>query len=271
MPDYHALQKDAKKDVETALDVWSDILQHRIDIKVQYAYAKGSSVKPWDSPVDYVPVISDLDIHIRTEDGNLFPEDESFKQAMRMSEEFESQFLGNRPKYLHIPRNQIILMGKLEQLDNYTPPRKQDVRTLFGAYQEPPLPPAARIRAIDRTNLLNEEAYLQEMPMMVLDKTGLDYWNVIRKMNWRVSPAPIRLLNQTSDNPIETWAWNRSRIIDELEAQNHHELANLYTRFYMSSWTLFLSKFSDLQAFREVVRSGYYLLQRCIQEMKHPS
>lgn len=35
MPDYDRLERDAKKDVETALDIWSDILQHRIEVNVQ--------------------------------------------------------------------------------------------------------------------------------------------------------------------------------------------------------------------------------------------
>ncbi|MGV9170503.1 MAG: hypothetical protein ACOC38_11255 [Promethearchaeia archaeon] len=268
MPDFKDLQAAAKRDVDVALEVWTSILERGFTSDIEYAYAKGSATKAWDSPIDYVPVISDLDIHVKRSDGTFFHEDDEFAEAMNISREYEKAFLKSRPDRLHIPRTQLVSMQRLEELVNYVPPRKQDVKMLIGDFEKQDFPPESRIREIDRSNLLSDEEFLNDMPMMVVDRTGLDFWNAIRRMNWRVSPAPARLLSQLHDNPIETWAWNRSTIVRNLEKHSYDKIGELYTDFYMSAWDLFLSDLKGLEEYRLVVESGYYLLGECIQQLK---
>lgn len=57
---------EARKDVETAIAVWGELIPKRMGDKISYATLEGSVLKSWDDLVDYVPVISDLDIHIGT-------------------------------------------------------------------------------------------------------------------------------------------------------------------------------------------------------------
>ena len=37
--------------------------------ELKYAYTKGSGIKPWDTPIDYVPILSDIDIHFMLTEG----------------------------------------------------------------------------------------------------------------------------------------------------------------------------------------------------------
>ncbi len=55
---------EARKDVEAAIAVCGELIPERMGDRVSYATLKGSVLKSWDGLVDYVPVISDLDIHI---------------------------------------------------------------------------------------------------------------------------------------------------------------------------------------------------------------
>lgn len=268
MPDFERLQAEAKRDVKTALAVWTRILERRLTNQLEYAYAKGSATKTWDSPIDYVPVISDLDIHVKTSCGTLFQENDEFAEAMTMSREYEETFLKRHPNCLHIPRTQLVSMQKLKEHVSYVPSRKQDVKMLIGAFEKQDVPPESRIREIDRSSLLSDEEFLHEMPMMVVDRTGLDFWNAIRRMNWRLSPAPVRLLSQLHDNPMETWSWNRTTVVHSLEKHGYDRIGELYTDFYMSAWDLFLSDFKGLEEYRSVVENGYYLLKECVQQVK---
>src|SRR5699024_3931053 len=39
------------------------------DDQIEGIYLKGSATKPWESPLDYVPELSDVDIHLLLRDG----------------------------------------------------------------------------------------------------------------------------------------------------------------------------------------------------------
>ena len=54
-----------RTDIYHSLSIWKDLLINEFEEKIEFIYAKGSAVKPWDSPLDYVPILSDLDIHIK--------------------------------------------------------------------------------------------------------------------------------------------------------------------------------------------------------------
>ena len=62
------LMMKVRRDVDTCIEVWTEILLARYQRNIDYLYAKGSSIKPWDGIIDYVPTLSDVDIHIKTVD-----------------------------------------------------------------------------------------------------------------------------------------------------------------------------------------------------------
>jgi len=270
MLDWESLVDTTRADIKVCLDAWSYVLQKFLNQRIEYAYAKGSALKPWDSLIDYVPIISDVDIHIILRDsGGLFPDSEdTFADAMNLSHEYEDQFTKMQPEHLHIPRSQLVLIDKLSEIINYVPPRAQDVRMIIGEFSEPAFPSKDTIRSIDYENLLSLAEFVNRIPNRVVDRTGLDFWSIIREMTWRVSPSPIRLLTQTAEDPLDVWSWNRTRITKELHVQGYDAIADHYRNYYTAGWNLFLSGFTSSSDFRQTMTNGYYVLQKCFKAVR---
>ncbi|MHA1908718.1 MAG: hypothetical protein ACW98Y_15570 [Candidatus Thorarchaeota archaeon] len=268
MTDYVKLHERAREDVNACIEVWKEIFSAE-DREIEYAYAKGSATKNWDSPIDYVPEISDVDIHVfTTNDEGLFHPPNDFNDAMQISERYETRFHEIKQDALHMPRSQIMRIDRLKELPNYCPPRINDVQILFGEPKQEELPEIDTIRRNDITNLLGLEEYIEPIPRQVFDRAGHDLWYLIRSMTWRVSPSPVRILSQSHEDPIDLWSWNRTRIEQELRNRGLGQIADSYRGFYMSGWDLFLSDFKGLSAYRDVVNHGYNLLRQCIEEGK---
>ncbi|MHA1636711.1 MAG: hypothetical protein ACTSUB_01745 [Candidatus Thorarchaeota archaeon] len=269
MIDFPELQKQARFDIEISLETWISILQETFGSRIRYAYAKGSSVKIWDSPIDYVPEISDVDIHFRfmEYEDMIFTED-PFTQAMEISLAYEQKFQEKHPTALHLPRSQLNLLDLLMEEVEYVPPRLADVRILIGNPKQIPPPSITVIRSLDLTNLQKLEPLLKNLPMSVVDRAGHDFWTIIRRMTWQVSPSPVRLLTQKHSDPLEVWSWNRTTIVNELNNQGLNRIADAYTGFYENGWKLYLSGFKDNHAYREIVTNGYKVLRLCFEEIK---
>ncbi|MFX1533565.1 MAG: hypothetical protein ACFFDI_04955, partial [Promethearchaeota archaeon] len=62
MNDLFKLLEKAKNDVHYSLEIWTELLEELLADRIKYVFAKGSSVKKWDTPIDYVPILSDVDI-----------------------------------------------------------------------------------------------------------------------------------------------------------------------------------------------------------------
>ncbi|MGY5852567.1 MAG: hypothetical protein RTU92_03285, partial [Candidatus Thorarchaeota archaeon] len=218
MPDRTELLKEARKDIDSCLKIWSELLEEFFGDRLIYAYAKGSCVKEWKSDIDYVPILSDVDVHASTTDGVEFPSLSS-DEALEMSKRYEESFISGRPDHLHLPRMQIMSVDQLINSTNveYVPPLLRDMKVLFGKPVQVQIPDAETIRQIDRRSIERQEEFLESLPYRLMDRTGLNFWGLIRcgGMGWRVAPSPYRLLSQKYPEPIEVWSWNRSRVCDE--------------------------------------------------------
>ncbi|MBE0525931.1 hypothetical protein E4H12_11570 [Candidatus Thorarchaeota archaeon] len=270
MPDWKDLHERARRDVDAGLKAWTTVLKEDIGSRIVYAYAKGSALKKWESPIDYVPTISDLDIHIMltSDDSILSGSSESFEEAMHLSKRYEDEYLLQHPEHLHIPRSQIMTINRLTTVVEYVPPRPQDIRALLGDMPKHSFQEDDEIRRIDRQNLMNYQEYIEVLPRRLFDRTGLDYWFIIREMCWRVSPAPVRLLTQITEDPLEVWSWNRTTIAQTLRSHDYNEIADHYTDFYVQGWDLFLSAFTNSEAYRNCIAAGYYSLVKCREEVQ---
>jgi len=263
MIDYSEMMKQAREDTQCAMKVWAEVLPEILGSRLESMYTKGSANKPWDSHIDYVPTISDVDIHITLKDNKpLFGSySEDFEKAVEISKRCEDEFIRKKPDHFHIPRMQIIETYHLKQNEGYTPPRPQDISVLYG---DPAIskkkPKPEIIQEIDLAHIIELKEYLQDMPRRIFDRTGLDWWAVIRVMTWKVSPSPVRVITQTHSDPLEVWSWNRTKICEALLERGYEKLAEHYHGFYDAGWCLFLSGFGDLKAFRETAVHGYYVL-----------
>jgi hypothetical protein len=200
--------------------------------------------------------------------GNDFLHDEPSPvlKSLEISENYESLFTKNYSNSLHLPRIQLVFLNNLLESEDYVPPRLIDVRVIYGEPIIPSRPESQRIRKIDYNHLIKTRETLNKLPMNLIDRSGLDYWVMVRRINWQVSPAPIRLLTQISDvDPTEIWSWNRTAIIDELENHNLNEIVNHYKLFYLTGWKAFLTQYQDNKNFRQLIYHGYKVLHLSTQ------
>ncbi|MDQ1280488.1 MAG: hypothetical protein QG670_1751 [Thermoproteota archaeon] len=270
MDEFDDLLEKAKIDVRRSLLVWTEILEEILGNKIAYVYAKGSAIKQWHSPVDYVPGLSDIDIHVMLKEGtNMFSQgNTAFSEAMQTSRRFEELFIRSTGKYIHIPRTQLTLLNDLAKDPLYVPPRSRDVLAMIGYFPEFNEPSPEAIRNIDYNKILELESFLESLPMSIIDRMGFDLWVVIRRMCWRVSPTPTRLLTQIIDDPQEVWSWNRTKIRKELESQGFSQISKYYEAYYMAGWRLFLSEFRNSDVFRDIVVYGYQIMKESLDATK---
>ena len=133
MSEYSEYMKQARKDVELCLDIWKNLFAENYSETVEYAYSKGSAIKEWESFIDYVPILSDVDIHIKAKEySNFFGDESSFYESINLSEMYETRYLEKNPKFFHIPRTQIVKLNKMIDEPDFIHPRENEIFTLIG-------------------------------------------------------------------------------------------------------------------------------------------
>lgn len=264
--------QQARKDIDHCLNVWKNLLTTEFQDRISYIYAKGSAIKPWQSAIDYVPILSDVDIHIKVKDHrSLFHgEQNALNKSLEISQKYEELFTRNAPDALHLPRTQLVIINQLLEAIDYIPPRIQDVQIVLGKPENLLHAKPDRIREIDYMKLLETRETLERLPMSLLDLSGLDYWALLRRnINWRVSPTPFRLLTQVSDiTPDEIWSWNRTRITQELQNCEYDQLADHYKQYYLTGWKAFLSHYQDSRVVRQIIYHGINVLSLSYQALQ---
>jgi len=260
--------REARKDVDAAIVAWRQVIHERLSDRVTYAVLKGSATKTWQTMADYVPVISDLDIHVGTPgDQPLFPHNrQGFQYALDTTRIIEQRFKELRPDHLHIPRPQVVHM-KDEHRD-LLPESTREVIALYGETPLKPSGPAESIRAQDLAELQNLGTALDRLPEQIIDRIDLEYYRIIRMLCWLVSPSPVRVLSQTHPDPKRLWTLNRTRIIQELEKHGFTELAGNYRDYYAAGWAAFHSGFRDNEAMRRLLLQAYLVLEACHDAVK---
>ncbi|UCG01222.1 MAG: hypothetical protein JSW11_16595 [Candidatus Heimdallarchaeota archaeon] len=257
-----------REDINHSLDIWKNLLINEFKENIEFIYAKGSAVKQWDSPLDYVPILSDLDIHFKLVDNYVIFQNISDPviKSLEISEKYEQIFRTKYTKSLHLPRTQIVTINHLKKIPQYVPPRLSDVQVIYGKPILPSNPGPQRIREIDYDHLIKSKETLENTPMSLIDRSGLDYWVLIRRINWQVSPTPFRVLTQISNiAPMEIWSWNRSKIITELRNHGLEEIVEHYIQFYLNGWEAFLAQHRNSQHLRQIIFHGCKVLHSALQ------
>ena len=231
-------------------------------------YVKGSSLKDWDSPIDYVPTLSDVDIHVLF-DSRLIGATErlSLAEAITLSRLAEELFRNRVPDPVHIPRIQMVDANRLYQDPDYIPSPIETVEERFGI----PYPrryvdlDLSRAIAVRRTLDPETVAYLARLGDAVADLTGPHLRRVLRDLSWRVSPTGPRIL-ELAGVPFHTsWTSNRTKIIALLESTGETDLAEAYAVFYLQSWNYCLSRDADGEPARRAILAAARLLSRAAE------
>lgn len=256
---YGELLAEARKDVDAAIEVWRQLIQERLSDRIDYAFLKGSGVKAWESPVDYVPMISDIDIHMSTKDRMpLFPETRGgFLYSLETTRLYEERFMEMRPDHLHIPRPQVVVIE--EARGEWLPERPEEVKLLFGEVPLKPEEPVEHFRARDLDELAGLGPLLARLPERVIDRIDLEYYRVLRMLCWVVSPTPVRVLSQYTD-PKHVWTLNRTNVLRLLERNGFQGIAEPYREYYLTGWKAFTEGFRGNETMRQLLTHAYNVL-----------
>lgn len=266
-PDKTILQNEVNHMVKAFVEV---LLEEIPESDIEGIYFKGSAQKHWDSPLDYVPELSDIDIHL------LFADDlaierhlGSISKATHIQSRVEEKYFSKTPKPLHVPRPQIIVLNQLLQEEDYIPTPENAVSVLYGKdYPKGDYRDSDKIRLIDCNRVLDEEKFLAEFPSRVIDKPSRYIWDSLRALVWHVSPVAPRVLHMLGLASEKAWSINRTEAVAHLAEKGEHQLAQHYSEFYLRGWKYFLSKYSDTNAGRSTQISGVKALHKALEISK---
>jgi len=217
-------------------------------------YVKGSAYRPWDSVIDYVPELSDVDIHVRLAPA-ASAQLRTLPSALDLAEAALSIFRDAFPQAMHTPRPQLFFLDDLEKKPGYLASPRECVHTLFGPeYKCATRRDYADCRSADADRFAADARFIStDLPGKVIDRPGRLIWHAISTITWRVAPAGPRLLTQLGSDTYDAWVLNRSGIVDALLRHGCSAVAEAYADFYLAGWDGFRSRFEDATAGRRAV------------------
>ena len=235
---------------------------------IQGMYLKGSGRKQWDSPIDYVPEVSDVDIHIEFYNDDDWREYlGSLEQAIAVNREVERAYLARVSEPLHFPRPQLMIVNKLAQQIEFIHSPRETVRVLYG--EEYPLADYSdpdAVREVECSRLSADAEYLaSDYPLHIIDRLGKYTVDGLRTLAWRVSPAGPRALHILGIDTELAWSLNRTGIVRMLLEIGETELARSYLGFYVAGWRFFRSSFQDFDAGRAAASAGVEAVGRAAE------
>jgi hypothetical protein len=230
-------------------------------------YFKGSAQKKWDSPLDYVPELSDVDVHV------LFAADEAEathlgtpQQALELQAAAEAAYFAKVPEPIHVPRPQLIVLNSVIKEPDFVPTPAEAITVLHGGdYPAGASLGPEKLKDLDARRLAGEASYLARFPMHAVDKPARYLREALRGMVWRVSPTAPRVLYLLGVPFAEAWTANRTRLVALLEEAGERDLAARYSQFYLSGWDYFLSAYGDHDAGRRALLAGIDVLRRGVE------
>jgi hypothetical protein len=242
---------------------WAEVLRARLgDAAIRGIYLKGSAVKPWDSPVDYVPTVSDVDIHLWLAAADDRSKLDDLPAALEIAEAVRGAYLRRIARPLHLPKPQLTLVNTLHELPGYVPSPASTVRTLFGErYQAAALDAVgeAQQRERDRESLLAHREFLAAAPMRIIDRPVSYLGRILDELPWRVSPVAPRVLSLAGGGYDEVWTPNRTALVGMLRTRGFAPLAEAYEQYYLGAWRVVLGESGPEGAVRaglEALRLG---------------
>lgn len=266
--DHYPEKAVLRREVRCMADSFAEVLLEAIaEPEIAGIYLKGSAQKDWDSPIDYVPELSDVDIHLLFADDALVEKHlGTSEQAMRIQAEVEKRYFRKLVDPVHVARPQLIVLNQLVKQEDYLGSPRSTVKVLYGP--EPPEPDysdIARVRDIAYRQLIELEDYLRIFPLHVVDKPGRYLWQSLRQMVWRVSPVGPKVLVLLGLAAERAWGMNRTAAVSELKTLGEERLAEDYADFYVSGWKYFLSDYADHDAARSALASAVRAMERGVE------
>lgn len=232
-------------------DALLEAIDHYVPAEdVRGVYFKGSASKPWYAPCDYVPELSDLDLHLWLHDAASARHEPQFKDSrfgLAFAETAEQGFYARVPQPLHLPRPQVLVLNQAMS--------RGWTRSHALVLRGEPYPGDPSTAAEDREMLLKMSAQVTELGLDWLDKLGPQLWDVLRALNWRLSPLPARCLSSVGAGE-RVWYEPRSRLLTELQQAKFGTLAAQLETYYAEAWVAFAAGWRDPRPMRAAIRVG---------------
>jgi hypothetical protein len=205
-----------RREVECTLAAYVDALLERVPpAEVAGIYFKGSAQKRWDSPLDYVPELSDVDVHV------LFDGDEAVakylgspEQALELQAAAEAAYFAKVPRPVHVPRPQLLVLNSIISEPDFVQTPAEAITVLYGGDYPAGAPlELDKVKTLDAKRLSGEAEYIARFPMHAVDKPAKYLREALRGMVWRVSPTAPRALHLLGVPFAEAWTANRTRVV----------------------------------------------------------
>jgi hypothetical protein len=262
-PDHYPSPISLRHEVECMVAAVVEVLlDPALSLGVTGVYLKGSAQKRWDSAIDYVPEVSDVDVHV------LFGDEASIErglgtveQAMAVQSRVEDGYRAKVRDPIHMPRPQMVILNRLLRDTDYSPSPRHAVTTIHGEDYPESAFDEERERELARRSLFSHAEVLQALPLRVIDKPGRYLLAVIRDLTWRVSPTGPRVLSLLGVPSAQAWSLNRTGVADAVKRLGQERFAKAYIDFYLAAWACFLSRYEDSEAARKAVAGGCEVLR----------
>ncbi len=166
---------------------------------------KGSAVKPWDGPYDFLPGLSDLDVHVYRAGGQ--------GDAWDLRERIAG--LGPAPGDTPL---QLMVLDSTE-LPEWWTLVPGTYRVLHGGEPPVPHPPRDLLLARDEIGLAEAggQANLMDAEIVTVPDDGL--WEYLRRQRGVIPSALYRVASVLAGEPLEVWALNRTGVLARLAAE----------------------------------------------------
>lgn len=127
-------QEQLRHEVRCMVESFVETLHEKIpNDRIRAIYLKGSARKRWDTPIDYVPEASDLDLHLWFHEDDAWREHiGTVQQAVAIQQAVESRYRAKVSQPTHTPRPQLIVLNDLMNLLGYMHSPRSTVEILFG-------------------------------------------------------------------------------------------------------------------------------------------
>ena len=248
-----------RKDIEIMVLCFIDVLfRYEKKTNVYGIYFKGSASKRWDSIIDYVPGISDIDIHFLLKDPKKMRKI-SLDEAFKFSSELRKLYKKRNRHPVHIPIVQMNLLNDLMEKEFYSPTPKSAIKVLYGKeYPDKKIILKKEVENSKKKIVEDAGALAEKLPMKVIDKTN-GHAKYLQDLAWRISPSVPNYLFLKLKDYDKVWSMNRTEIVNVLIKIGEKELAENYVKFYTEAWKYYLTK--SEQSLVSALKAGYNVLK----------
>ncbi len=255
-----------RREVDGLIDAFVETLLAFVPAgEITGIYVKGSAIKAWDSPLDYVPELSDVDIHLLFRDTDAAAGRFSLQSTLGIRSQVIGAYRARVSDPIHFPEPQLVLLNRLLADPDYCPAPEGTLKTVFGEPLHEDCPQADRIRELDRKSVLALAPRVEALPLRMIDKADAHLPAVLRDLNWQLSPTGPRVLTTLGVPPQEAWSANRTRVVSLLAHLGEVALAESYASYYLSGWDYFLSGYTKVQAAEKAVIAFASAMRRSIE------